>query len=387
MFSHAKTLVRVFGLKIRVDPSWILIAALITWTLCRQVFPGVLPEQSQTVYVAMAVAAMLLLFVSLLLHELAHAMTGRRYGVHTEAITLFLFGGVAEMTREPARARDAVRIALAGPAMSFALAALFWALAQLAASASLPQSVVEVIRYLALINLALAAFNLLPAFPLDGGRVLRAWLWQRGGDVLAATETAARVGATFAYALMALGVLALFQGALVGGLWQIMIGVFILAAARGTVETQRTSILLGGRTVGDLMTPSPVVTSPDTTLAALVNQIMLRRRVSFVPVLEDGVLLGHIDASVLAGMDRENWANTQVGDVFISLSSETTTGPETSVTDLLARIAASGQRKFMVVEAGRLRGIVTLADLVRYLALMKDVGPLARRGHISAAVP
>lgn len=387
MFSDARTFVRVFGLDLRVDPSWLLIAALITWSLCRHIFPNTLPDQSQGTYVAMAIVAMVLFFASLLLHELAHALTARLYGVETKAITLFLFGGVAEMSEEPKRAMDEFRIAVAGPAMSLALAAFFWALASVAALAKFSPIITEVLGYLALINFVLAVFNLLPAFPLDGGRVLRAWLWQRDDDIMRATETAARVGTFFAYGLMGLGALSLFQGGLIGGLWQIMIGLFILAAARGTVETQRTTHLLGNKTVADLMTPSPVVTTPDTTLAELVNQVMLRRRVSFIPVMEGSVLLGHIETSVLSGMDRENWANTQVGDVFINVSGDTTIDLTTPVIDLLSRIAASGQRKFMVIDRGRLVGIITLADLVRYLALVKEVGHIARRKPPSAAEP
>ena len=385
MFSNAKTLVRVFGLDIRVDPSWLLIAALITWSLSQHVFPAVLPDHSKATYFSMAVTATLLFFASLLLHELAHAFTGRRYGVETRTITLFLFGGVAELAEEPKRATDELWIALAGPLMSFALFCVFWVLASASALATMPVSLIEIFRYLALINLVLAVFNLIPAFPLDGGRVLRAWLWQRSGDVLSATESAAHAGTFFAYGLMGLGAISLFQGSMVGGIWQILLGMFILAAAKSSVEAQRAKSLLGDKTVADLLTPSPVVTAPNTTLAELVNQIMLRNRVSFIPVVEDQVLLGHIDSAVLAGMDRENWANTRVSDVFVGLADNVVVTPNTPITDLFTRIAETGQRKFMVVENRQLVGVITLADLSRYLALVKDIGRIAGSAPLLAA--
>ena len=183
---------------------------------------------------------------------------------------------------------------------------------------------------------------------------------------------------------MALGALLLFRGGVVAGFWQILLGIFILAAGRSSAEAQRVNVLLGNRTVADLMTPDPVVVAPDTTLSELVNQVMLRNRVSFVPVLDGEVLLGHIDTSVLAGMDRENWANTQVGDIFVGLAEGVVVSPGTPITDLFARIARSGQRKFMVVDGRRLVGVITLADLARYMALRKDIArifPQSERGR------
>ncbi|MEX0338084.1 MAG: site-2 protease family protein [Arenibacterium sp.] len=374
MFSNARTIVKVFGLDIRIDPSWLLIAALITWSLWLHVFPQATPGQTQQTYGVMAVIAMLLFFASLLLHELAHALTGRRFGVQTRQITLFLFGGVAELEQEPSHALDEFWIAIAGPAMSFLLSGSFWVLTGAASFLGIGDPIIEVLRYLALINLILAVFNLLPAFPLDGGRVLRAWLWHRNGDVLLATEAAARSGTLIAYGLMAMGVMSLVQGAFVGGLWLILLALFVLAAARGSVESQRVKSLLGHKTVANLLTSKPIVATPQMTLSELVNQVMLHNRVSFVPVLENGVLLGHIDTTVLSGIDRENWANTHVGDVFVGLAESTTIPSTMQVTDLFDQIATTGQRKFMVVDDRKLAGVVTTADLTRYLALVHDFG-------------
>ncbi|WP_299784164.1 site-2 protease family protein [uncultured Roseobacter sp.] len=369
MFSNAVKLFSINGFDIKLDPSWLLIAALITWSLSQGYFPAILPHQSTGTYLAMALIAMLCFFVSLLLHELAHSVVARRLGVPIKGITLFLFGGVAELEAEPRSARVEFWVALAGPVMSLVLALGFWSLARLSELVAAAVPVSMVLGYLALINLILALFNLVPAFPLDGGRVLRAYLWHRNGDVLAATETASQSGTIFAYVLMGLGVLALFDGALIAGLWQIMIGFFVLMAARAAYQTQLAKVAFDHKTVATLMQRDPIVISPEMTLSEFVNRIMLRHNVSFVPVVEDGVLLGHMDQAVLAGIDREHWSNTRVGDVFAGLDGQASISGEMPVQDLMARIADTGRRKFLVVDGHQLMGVISLADLTRYLRL------------------
>ncbi len=367
MFANSVKLFSINEFDIRVDPSWLIIAALITWSLSQQFFPNALPGYRSGAYVAMAVIAMLGFFASLLLHELAHSVIARYLGVSIKSITLFLFGGVAELEDEPNSGMTEFWIAIAGPLMSLALAFGFWSLSSVVALTGVVPAAVSVLSYLALINLVLAVFNMVPAFPLDGGRVLRAFLWHRSGNVLAATRTAARSGMVFAYFLMALGVTALFQGAIVVGLWHVMIGGFILMAARVAYTSQLSKSVFEGHTVSELMTRDLITAQPETTLAAFVNQIMLRHNVSFVPVTEGTVLLGHIDRSVLSGIDRENWASTQVGDVFVGLNDAVLVAPDTLLPDLMERIAKTGQRKFMVVDDHRLRGVITLSDLTACL--------------------
>lgn len=368
MFANSVKIFTLNRFEIKVDPSWFLIAALITWSLSRQFFPDVLPGAATSVYLTMAVIAMLGLFASLLLHELAHSIVARHLGVPIKSITLFLFGGVAELEVEPCSAQVEFWIAVAGPAMSLCLAVGFWTLEYIAIWSGLPAVLIHIVSYLALINLILALFNLLPAFPLDGGRVLRAILWARSGDVLYATRSAARSGAVLAYALMALGVVSLFEGALVAGIWQIMIGGFVLVAARASYTHQLAKVAFDGRTVGALMTRNPIIVSPDVTLSEYVNQIMLQKHVTFVPVLEGDVLLGHMDPSVLAGIDRENWENTRVGDVYVGLDQGVMIDADTPIQDLLDVISNTGQRKFLVVSDHVLLGVISLSDLTRFLS-------------------
>lgn len=367
MFTNA---VKIFSLNrfdIKVDPSWLLIAALITWSLSQQYFPTELPGQTAEIYMIMAIITMLCFFGSLLLHELAHSVVARNNGVPIKSITLFLFGGVAELESEPQSARVEFWIALAGPAMSLLLAFGFWVSAKAAGFALNTVPVSVVLSYLALINLVLALFNLVPAFPLDGGRILRAFLWHRSGDMLKATETAAKSGSIFAYVLMGLGLLSLFQGMVVTGIWQLLIGGFVLFASRNSYHTQLMRATFEGKTVKDLMTRDPVCVAPETTLAELVNRIMLQHRVSFIPVVDGEVLLGHIDTTVLRGIDRENWANTYVGDVFAALDGAVTVRPDLAVQDLMSQIAKTGRRKFLVAKDHKLLGVITLADLTGYL--------------------
>jgi len=367
MFSNALKLFTISGFEIKVDASWLLIAALITWGLAKHYFPYSFAGQSTDIYLIMAIVTMLCFFASLLLHELAHSVVARRFGIPIKGITLFLFGGVAELQAEPQSARAEFWVAIAGPVMSVTLSFGFWGLAQILELLQVNQAVVEILSYLFLINLVLAVFNLVPAFPLDGGRILRAYLWHRQKNLLKATETAAKSGEIFAYVLMALGVLSLVQGGVISGVWYLMIGTFVLTAARSSYRTQLAQTVFAHKTVGDLMTRNPVVAAPNITLAEFVNKIMLEHRTDFVPIVEDGVLLGHLDRRVLAGIDRENWTGTQVGDVFAGLDKATSISPDMSVQDLMTLIAQTGRRKFLVTQDKRLVGVITLADLTDYL--------------------
>ena len=194
MFSNAVKLFAIRGFDIKFDPSWLIIAALITWSLSQNYFPQTFPDYSVTVYLLMGLAAMILFFASLLLHELAHSVIARQLGVPVGSITLFLFGGVAELEAEPQSASVEFWVALAGPIMSVLLAIGFWMLSWISSAADGLEVVTAVLTYLATINLVLALFNLVPAFPLDGGRIFRAYLWYRHGDALRATKTAAMSG-------------------------------------------------------------------------------------------------------------------------------------------------------------------------------------------------
>ena len=364
MFSNAVRLFVLDGFEIKLDPSWFLIAGLITWTLATQYFPTTMPDQTGAAYLLLAIIAMLGFFSSLLLHELAHSVVARRFGVRINAITLFLFGGVAELENEPPSAMSELWIAAAGPAMSVVLGIIFWALGGLWPSIASSDGLGTVLVYLATVNLVIAVFNLVPAFPMDGGRILRAYLWHRHGDVLKATRTATRSGMFFGYFLMALGLMAVFQGAVAAGFWYVLIGFFVLGAARSAYQNQLMQSKFAGKTASDVMIRNPVVVSPELTLSEFVNQVMLKHRISFAPVVADGVLIGFMDRDVLAAIDRDNWTSTRIGDVFAGLDVAATIAPDMPVEKLMRQIAQTGTRKFMVVEDHKLKGVITLANLI-----------------------
>lgn len=374
MFSNPIRLFNVFGFQVRLDPSWFLIAALIVWSLSAGYFPHAVTDLGPAGYLALSVVAMLGLFACLILHELSHSLVARRFGLGVGSITLFIFGGVAELDEEPASARSEFWIAIAGPVMSFALAGAFLLALAYSRQVGLPVSVLALFEYLAIVNIVLALFNLLPAFPLDGGRVLRAVLWARLGDVVRATRIASSAGVFFAYLLIGLGLLSVFAGGQLGGLWQVVIGLFLLTAARTTYQQLLTRMALKGKTVATIMTAEPWTVGPEETLSELVESTMLRHAVSFAPVVEDGMLLGYIDQHVLRRIDRENWPDTRVGDVFVAFDDDNMTTPDVSVEDLMRRILKTGRRKYLVVAGHRLAGIITLADILSYLSVSQELG-------------
>jgi Zn-dependent protease/CBS domain-containing protein len=374
MFGNAVRVFEILGFQIKIDASWLIIAALLVWTLSSGYFPQEVAGLGQTDAVVLSVAAMLGLFASLILHELAHSLVARHFGLRVGSITLFLFGGVAELDEEPASALSEVLIALAGPAASLVLAALFWVAMQMDGATALSPALRALLGYLAGINLVLAVFNLLPAFPMDGGRVLRATLWARSGDLMGATRSAVRVAAMFAYVLIALGILSLFGPVGAGGFWFVLIGTYLLMAAQSTYAQLMLRTALNGRVVRDLMTRAPVTTAPDATLAEVVDTAMLVHARSFLPVVEGEYLLGYVDAGMLTSITRENWADTHVADIYEPAGPENSVSQDTTAGALLDRIARTGRRKFLVVDQGRLAGVISLTDLVSCLGVMAALG-------------
>ncbi|WP_439154278.1 site-2 protease family protein [Yoonia sp.] len=374
MFSRSFTIFKLLGYDVKIDPSWFFIAFLLVWSLATGYFPQTLTDTTPTGILVLSVVSMLGLFGSLIVHELSHSLVARRCGVQIKGITLFVFGGVAELESEPRAPGAEFWIALAGPAASFALAFLFWTVTLLARVLSLPELVTALFAYMALANTVLAVFNLLPAFPMDGGRVMRAVLWKRMGDQLQATERAATIGGYVAYGLIGLGLFNVVMTGQLGSLWIVIIGMFILASGRGAYEDLRMRKMLAGKTVRHMMTPAPVTILPDETLTTLVDHYILRRRVSFVQVVDHNVLLGYIDLDILRGIDPENWPQISVGDVYVASSAENTVTPDDTAESVLRRLLQTGRRKFLVATGHRLEGVITLADLVGYMDLVQSVG-------------
>lgn len=366
---HRFTLFSLFGFKVRVDISLLFLALLVTWSLASAVFPRQLPGLERATYWWMGVAGTIGLFFSLIFHELSHSLVARRYGLPISGITLFIFGGVAEMSEEPPSAKAEFWMALAGPAASILLALSAWALSGLGAEAGVPEPVTAVVGYLALINAVLAVFNLVPAFPLDGGRVLRAALWWRRGDIVAATRSAARAGSAFALVLMGMGVLQVVTGNFVGGIWFFLIGMFLRSAAQGSYMDILTRGMLAGAPVRRFMTRDPVTVPSGITLQALVDDYVYAHHHEQFPVVDGERLIGSVGVRQLKATPRESWPHTTVAEIAEPASDANTVDAETDAAKALSLMTRSGRSRLLVTERGRLVGILALKDLLALLSL------------------
>lgn len=372
MFGKRITLFELFGFKVKVDMSWALLALLIAWSLAQGFFPSYYEGLPAAVYWWMGIAGAVGLFLSIVIHELAHSLVARRLGIPIKGITLFIFGGVAEMEEEPAAPAAEFWMAIAGPLASLLLAALFWLGAQ-AAGEGLPQPVTAVLRYLALLNALLAGFNLLPAFPLDGGRMLRAVLWWRSGDLRRATRIAARVGTAFGFGLMGLGLLNALGGNLVGGIWWILIGLFLTRAAAGSWQQMMLRRSLEGEKVRRFMTADPVAVPPDISVAALVEEHVYRSHHDLYPVVEGGRPVGTVTLRRIRELPRERWADTPVSEIAAPCTAQTCIEAGEDAMHALSLMQRSGNSRLLVTEGGRLVGILALKDIMTLLALRMDL--------------
>lgn len=370
MFGKAIPLFRLSGFAIRLDPSWFILAVLVAWSLATQLFPFELPGWSRRTHWLMGIAGAVLLFASIVAHEFAHAITARRYDIRIRGITLFIFGGIAEMESEPPSARSEFMMAAAGPVASLAIGAVGFAIVPLL-DASPP--VHRVVSYVATINLVLAIFNCAPAFPLDGGRMLRAALWHRRGDLRSATRTAARLGGGFGLLLFGLALLSVLDGEIIGGIWLFLIGMFVRNAARGSYQQVLLRETLQGEPVRRFMHTDPVLVPAGISVQSLVEDYVYRHHHKLYPVVDDGRLVGCITLDTVKSIPREQWSSHSVAELADACTPETTIGPDTDAMSALARMRRGGRSRLLVVEGDRLVGILTRRDLLDFLALKVDL--------------
>jgi CBS domain-containing protein len=286
-----------------------------------------------------------------------------------KGITLFIFGGVAEMSEEPPSARDEFNIAIVGPVSSFGMAAVFYGLSRIAQNAGWPVTVGGVMGYLALINVYLALFNLVPAFPLDGGRVLRAALWAWKKNLRWATRVASAIGQGFGVLLIVMGVARLFTGFFIGGMWLFLIGLFIRSAAKMSYQQLLLRRALEGDSLERFMNRDPVTVSPETRLDRLVDAYIYHYHHKLFPVVGDDRLMGCITTRQVKDIPRDQWRGTTVGELAAACSDENTIDPGTDAVKALARMHRNKAGRLMVVKDGRLVGIIALKDLLHFLSM------------------
>lgn len=362
---------RIAGIRIGINWSWLIVFALIVWSLAAAVFPSQNPGLSDAEYVAMAVAAALLFFASLLLHELGHALQAKRDGLEIEGINLWLFGGVAQFKGGFPSAGAEFRIAIAGPLVSLVLGVLF---VLVAALAGLPNAVDGVVAWLGFTNLILLAFNLLPALPLDGGRVLRSALWYFRGDLPWATWLASAVGRGFGFLFIGLGLFMLIAEGTFSGAWLAFIGWFLLQAATGEARYVATKQALDGLLVRDLMSRQPVTVDADLTLGQFMDDVAWSRRYTTYPVLERGRPIGLLAFRAVASVPHDEWNTSRVRDAMVPRDEVPLLDQAEPAIDALAELSASDVHRGLVVKGGDLVGLLSITDLARAL----EVGPPSR---------
>ena len=364
---------RIAGIRIGVNWSWLIVFALIVWSLAAAVFPSQNPGYSDGEYVALAVAAALLFFASLLLHEFGHALQARREGIEIEGINLWLFGGVAQFKGGFPTAGAEFRIAIAGPLVSLALGILF---VLVAAFAGLPNAIDGVAAWLGYTNLILLVFNLLPALPLDGGRVLRSALWYFRGDLQWATWVASGIGRGFGFLFIGLGVFMLIVEGAFSGAWLAFIGWFLLQAATAEARYVATKQALDGLRVRDLMMRAPVTVDAGLSLGRFMDDVALSRRYTTYPVLEDGRPVGLLAFRSVAAVPRDEWDTRRVRDAMISREQVPLLTEEESAIDALAELSTSDVNRGLVVDNGSLKGLLSITDLARALQVRRPSRPV-----------
>jgi len=369
MLTKRIELFSILGFRVSLDLSWIILAVLITWSLAVSYFPHVIDGLTPVAAWWLGVAGALGLFVSIILHEFSHAWIARQFDLPIRGITLFIFGGVAEMEEEPPNARAEFFMAIAGPIMSYVLAAMFYGLSVLAPGAMLA----ALFGYLALINTVLATFNLIPAFPLDGGRIFRAAMWWWTGDYTRATRTGASLGRFFGTFLIIMGVLSLVSGNSVAGIWQALIGFFIISAASSSEMQMTLKTGLENKTVEQIMVHDPIFVPADTSLDDVIEEYFYRYHHTAFPVVRDGALLGSIRIEDVGQVVRTDRGDKTAGDIVSSESKVGKVAPGTPAMDALKAMREGGTSRLMVVEDGAFRGLLTLRDIMTHLAIRGEL--------------
>jgi Zn-dependent protease len=373
MFGKRITLFKLLGFEVRLDLSWLIIAVLVTWSLARAVFPAYFENLSILTYWWMGIVGALGLFLSVIVHEFAHSLIARRFGLHMKGITLFIFGGVAEMADEPPSAKAEFFMAIAGPATSVLLGLILFGITALGGWAGWTKPVLGVLSYLWAINLVLAAFNLLPAFPLDGGRVLRAALWGWTKRLRQATRIASLVGSGFGILLIGVGVFNIIRGDFVGGIWWFLIGMFVRSASQGSYQQLLVRQVLAGEPVRRFMVTDPVTVPYYISVEQLVEDYIYKHHFKMYPVLQEGKLVGCVSTREVKEIPRSEWDQHTVKEISKSCTGENTIPPDTDATAALALMNRTRNSRLMVVEDGRLLGIIALKDLLRFLSLKLDL--------------
>jgi len=366
-------LFKIFGIPLEINVSWFIIFGLVSWSLVSFYFPTHYPSFSVTTHWVMGLVAALLLFVSVILHELGHSIVAKTHGVPIKRITLFLFGGVSQLAKESADPLTEIKIAVAGPAVSYVLMIVFFALSHVVSRGASPEGVAPVLSYLAYVNGILGTFNLIPGFPLDGGRLLRAIIWKVTGNLRRATYVASKVGGIIGIIFIALGFLLVFRGSFIGGLWLVLIGFFLRQAAGASYLQVVIDSTLKGVTVGDIMKPDVITVTEDLSIQSLVDDYFFKYHFDCFPVSDGGTLKGLITVNELKDLPKARWQETRVRDIMQPDSVNIRARVDEEASQVLKRVIRDRCGKLPVVSGDRIVGIITRRDIMEALRVFSDL--------------
>ena len=373
MFRHKITLFKLLGFSVSIDASWVVILFLVVWLLAKELFPNYFPELTDLTYWLMGLAGAIGLFVSIIIHEFSHSLIARKYGLEIRGITLFIFGGIAEMKGEPSSPKAEFLMAIAGPIASLMLSILFGALYLIGENLGLPIPVMGILGYLSGINMLLVIFNMIPAFPTDGGRILRSVLWWIKGDIYWATRLASRISLMFAMTIMFIGFLNLLGGNFIGGLWWILIGYFIFNAAGASYQHLLMDRSFEGKTVRYFMNSDPITVPSHITLQEFVDKYVYHYHYKMFPVVDGHRVTGVITTQSLKTVPREEWHHLKVDRLIQPQNPDNSVSPDTPVKEALSKMSENGLSRLLVFKHGKMVGIVTLKDLLEFLALKMEL--------------
>ncbi|MFA6170787.1 MAG: site-2 protease family protein [Candidatus Margulisiibacteriota bacterium] len=363
----------LFDIPVEINYTWFIVFALVIFTLAGGYFPETDPGLNYPAYLMMAVVSSLLLFTSLLAHEFSHSVVAMRNDLPIHGITLFIFGGIAHLEKEPETPWVEFKMAIAGPLMSFGLGLFFFFLTQLLLRYNVPSYVISMSNYLFIVNLAVALFNLIPGFPLDGGRVLRSILWKIMGNLSRATRIASGIGRALAFLIMAYGFFLVFAGLFLNGLWFIFIGYFVQESAEASYRQVLMRRFLSGTMAKNIMSKELVTVPPTLAVDRLVNDYFLKLRYISFPVIEDDNLLGIVTVHLIKELDQDKWPQYSVRDVMIPVSDALVIQGDAQIMECLAKMTNNEFGRLLVVEGEKLVGIISQRDIMRLLDLRSKI--------------
>jgi len=372
MFRSSIKLFKVFGIEIRLDYSWFIIFALFAYFFGFIYFPSVLPGLNKGLLALITVITVIFVFISVLIHEMSHSLVARRKGTSVEKITLFLFGGMAQIEKEPETPYSELIMAIAGPAASFVVAAIFGVIWFFTKNIALVR---EPVGYLAIVNIVLGVFNILPGYPLDGGRVLRAIIWKTTGNLERATFIASTVGRVIGFVIIAAGIFFIFMGNFLNGIWLAFMGWFIQSSAQTGYRQLIFETSIKGIKVRDIMNENIVNVTKDITIQDLVDDYFMKYRFGRFPVIEDEKtqrFIGVISLHDIKGVSKEEWPKVKIGDIVKSVSESEKVDMSMEISDAIKRMGKNDLGHLVVMSGDKLRGIITKSDVMRFIRIRSE---------------